>query len=73
MRSILAAAAALWFIYNAAFFVPDGIGVSGGAMTGDPSAFAVMSAARAAFVGLTFIALALVDWAHIGDAFKPDE
>ena len=74
MRSVFATGAALWFIYNAAFFIPDGIIVTASAapntLDGDASAFAVMSAARALFLGLAFVSLALVEWSRVTRPFR---
>jgi len=68
VRSILAAIAAAWFAYFAFTFMPQGVYANDGSLTGidgDPSAVAVTWAARVLFAGLTFIALALIDWGRI--------
>ena len=70
MRSLLAVAAAGWFVYNAFTFIPQGAGVlenpgAPGGIDGDPGAVAVTWAARALFVGLALVALALVEWERI--------
>jgi hypothetical protein len=70
MRSLLAFAAVAWFAYNAFAFMPQGAGVYNnpgniGGIDGDPAAVAVTWAARAVFVGLTLLALALIKWDKI--------
>lgn len=70
MRSVLAAGAAIWFAYNAIAFIPQGPGVianpaASGGLDGDPAALAVTWAARAIFIGLTLVALAIVEWDRI--------
>ena len=66
MRSLLAGAAAVWFLYHAFTFLPvpfvtvnDG---QFGGIDGDPGAVAITWAARTLFAGLVLISLALVDW-----------
>jgi hypothetical protein len=76
MRSLLAALAAAWFIYNALVFIPQGAGVvvnpgQIGGIDGDPGAVAVTWAARTAFVGLGLVALALVEWGKIAHFLTP--
>ncbi len=70
MRSLFAAGAAAWFIYNAVSFIPQGAGVidnpgNTGGLDGDPGAVAITWAARAIFVGLALVALALIEWGKI--------
>ncbi|MBA3403986.1 MAG: hypothetical protein H0U13_04735 [Gemmatimonadaceae bacterium] len=70
IRSLLSFAAAVWFAYNAAAFLPvSGAylneGASGG-IDGDPGAVAVTWAARTLFAGLAVIGLALIDWDWLG-------
>jgi hypothetical protein len=72
MRSIFALASAAWFV-GAAILLGDGsIGTRGDPpneeILGDPIVMAIHLAARLAFVGLALVALALVDWARMGDA-----
>jgi hypothetical protein len=74
MRSLLSAGAAAWFIYNINF-IPEGAGVianpgNPGGLDGDPGAVAITWAARALFVGLAIVALALVEWDKIFDLFR---
>jgi hypothetical protein len=67
MRSVLAAAAAVFFAINAMTFIPQGgfaylnPGQAGG-IDGDGGAVAVTWAARTLFAGLVLVALALVEW-----------
>lgn len=75
MRSLIATAAAGWFIYNAVAFLPTGslvysnAGAPGG-LDGDPGAVAITWAARALFVGLALMALALIEWGKILGLFR---
>jgi hypothetical protein len=74
---VRAAAAAPWFAVNAVSFVPAGGGIvanpgSPGGLDGDAAAVAVVWAARTLFVGLTLVALALVDWGRLAAIFKDD-
>lgn len=69
MRSLLAIAASAWFAFNAINFLPPA-GVYAnpgqvGGLDGDMGAVAVTWAARALFVGLALLALALVEWGRI--------
>ena len=75
MRSLLAAGAAAWFIYNALAFIPQGAGVIAnpgqmGGLDGDPGAVAITWAARTIFVGLALVALALIEWDKIPGLFR---
>lgn len=75
MRSVFAAAAAGWFIYNAIMFIPQGAGLllnpgQVGGIDGDPGAVAVTWAARTLFAGLALISLALVEWGKIVSVFR---
>lgn len=71
MRSLFAAGAAGWFVYNAINFIPQGAGVivnpgnPGGLDSIDAGAVAITWAARALFVGLALVALALIEWGKI--------
>jgi hypothetical protein len=71
VRSGFAAGAAAWFVYNAINFIPQGAGVivnpgnPGGLDSSDPGAVAITWAARALFVGLALLALALIEWGKI--------
>lgn len=74
MRSLLAGAAALWFIYQALTFLPvpfvrlnDG---QLGGIDGDPGAVAITWAARTLFAGLVLISLALIDWGVFVGLFR---
>ena len=66
MRSLLAVAAAAWFIVQAVSFLPAPFAYVNdgqvGGIDGDGGAVAVTWAARALFAGLALIALALVEW-----------
>ncbi|HET9520441.1 MAG TPA: hypothetical protein VFO73_05280 [Candidatus Limnocylindrales bacterium] len=66
MRSLFAGLAAAWFAYHAlSFLPPTGVYLNDGApggLDGDPGAVAITYAARALFVGMTLIAVALVEW-----------
>lgn len=75
VRSLLAGAAAIWFVYNAIAFIPQGAGVITnpgqiGGIDGDPAAVAVTWAARTLFVGLFLVSLALVEWGQIVGLFR---
>lgn len=75
MRSLLAAAAAIWFIYNAVSFIPQGVGVwlnegAPGGIDGDPGAVAVTWAARTLFAGLAPVSLALFEWQKVAELIK---
>lgn len=75
MRSLLAAGAAVWFIYNAVAFLPAGSGVyanagAPGGLDGDGGAVAITWAARTLFVGLAPMALALIEWGKILNIFR---
>lgn len=70
MQSVLAAAAGIWFSFNAITFIPEGAGVilnpgQTGGIDGDPGAVAVTWAARTLFVGLALVSLALIEWGRI--------
>ena len=74
MRSLLAGAAALWFLYHALTFLPvpfvnlnDG---QAGGIDGDPGAVAITWAARTLFAGLVLTSLALIDWAGFVADFR---
>jgi hypothetical protein len=73
MRTILAGAAAAWFIWLAAMFEAPGVyhndGQPGG-LDGDPGALAVTSAVRMLAVGLALVALALVNWGYLYDEVR---
>jgi len=60
MRSLLAAAAAAWFIYNALAFIPQGAGV-----VANPGQIGGLD-----FVGLALVALALIEWDRIPGIFR---
>lgn len=65
MRSVLAALAAAWFVYNAITFLPWPAYLNEGApggIDGDPGIVGVTWAARMVCIGLALVALALVDW-----------
>ncbi len=66
MRSLFAAAAALWFLYSALFFLPSPFAYVNpgqvGGIDGDAGAVAVTIAARTLFAGLALLSLALFDW-----------
>jgi hypothetical protein len=67
VQSLLAAAATIWFAVNASSFLPQGGGVypndgAPGGIDGDPGAVAITWAARALFIGLALLSLALVEW-----------
>ena len=70
MRTILAGAAAAWFIWLAATFEAPGVylndGQAGG-LDGDPGALAVTYAVRMLSVGLALVSLALVNWGYLYD------
>lgn len=75
MRSLLAAAAAVWFTYNAVTFLPAGSVVyanpgAPGGIDGDAGAVAITWAARTIFVGLALVALALIEWPKFRDIFS---
>lgn len=65
IRSLLALAATVWFAYNAVTFLPTPFaylndGQTGG-IDGDGGAVAITWAARALFVGLALLSLAMAD------------
>jgi hypothetical protein len=75
MRSVLAAVAAAWFIYNALFFAPDSAGVAlpdgpFGVVTGEPGAVAATIGVRMLCVGLAVLSLALVNWSDAIGMFQ---
>ncbi len=75
MRSLFAAGAAAWFVYNALAFIPQGAGVVAnpgqiGGLDGDPGSVAITWAARTIFVGLALVALALIEWDRIPGIFR---
>lgn len=75
MRSVLAAAAAAWFFYNALAFIPQGSAVilnpgQVGGIDGDHGAVAVTWAARTLFAGLVLLSLAVVEWERIFAVFR---
>jgi hypothetical protein len=75
MRSVLAAAAAVWFFYNALAFIPQCCVVAPnpgqvGGIDGDPGAVAVTWTARTLFAGLVLLSLAVVDWETIFGVFR---
>lgn len=68
MRTMFALLAAGWFLFHALTFLPFGTYVNTGApggIDGDPGGVAVTWAARAAFAGMTALALALIDWGSL--------
>jgi len=73
MRTILAGAAAAWFIWLAVMFEAPGVyhndGQAGG-LDGDPGAVAVTAAVRMLAVGLALVALALVNWGYLYDEVR---
>ena len=74
MRSLLAGAAAVWFMYQALTFLPTPFvtlneGQLGG-IDGDPGAVAITWAARTLFAGLVLISLALIDWGGFVALFR---
>lgn len=76
MRSLLAGAAAAWFMYHALEFIPQSSGVvvnpgALGGLDGDPGAVAITWAARTLFAGLALVALALIEWGKILSAAWP--
>jgi hypothetical protein len=67
VRSLFAVAATIWFAVNASSFLPQGGGVylndgAPGGIDGDPGAVAITWAARALFIGLAILSLAVVEW-----------
>ena len=74
MRSILAGAAAAWFIWLAQTFVPPfGVYLNDGqvgGLDGDAGAVAVTYAVRMLSVGLAIIALAVAEWGRLIEAFR---
>jgi len=75
MRSVLAAFAAAWFLYNALSFIPQGSALilnpaQRGGIDGDPGAVAVTWAARTLFGGLVLLSLAVVEWEKILPPFS---
>lgn len=71
MRSLLAAAAAIWFLFQALAFLPVPFvqlneGQVGG-IDGDAGAVAITWAARTLFAGLVLVSLALVEWDRLVD------
>lgn len=80
MRSVFAGLAAIWFGYNAVSFVPAfGVYLNAGApggIDGDPAGIAVTWAARALFVGMALVSMALVEWGSVArllrDMFRDD-
>ena len=74
MRTVLAGAAAAWFIWLAATFeAPFGYYVNdgqAGGLDGDAGAIAVRSAVRMLSVGLALASLALLNWEYLYDEFR---
>ena len=75
MRSVLAAAAAAWFIYNALFFAPESAGVAlpegpFGVVSGEPGAVAATVGVRMLCVGLAVLSLAVVSWGEAIGMFQ---
>jgi hypothetical protein len=70
MRSLLAAFAAAYFLYNALTFIPQGAALilnpaQRGGIDGDPGAVAVTWAARTLFTGLVLLSLSVMEWEKI--------
>ncbi|HEY7331466.1 MAG TPA: hypothetical protein VH859_00750 [Candidatus Limnocylindria bacterium] len=74
MRTVFALLAAGWFLFQALTFLPFGTYANSGApggIDGDLGGVAVTWAARAAFAGLTALALALIDWEFLFRLGRP--